>query len=183
MPLAAPDYDELDRALAVSELSPSASEAHGIYCGLVAADVPDPRQQWLSELLSAAEAETSQCRSMLDALAACTQEQLQGPALGFDLLLPVDERGLRERAVAVHEWARGFLYGLALAGLDTESLSPQSREAFDDLIEVTRMDLDDLEDEEANEQALSEVAEFIRVVAMLLHEDATAKASDAKVDH
>jgi uncharacterized protein YgfB (UPF0149 family) len=38
------------------------------------------------------------------------------------------------------------------------------------------MDLDDLDEDEANEQALTEVVEFVRVAALLLYEDATASA-------
>jgi yecA family protein len=177
MPLAAPDPDELGHALAVSELSPSAFEAHGIYCGLLTAAAPEPQQRWLAELLSNAEhddAETAHCRSLLQDLAAATRAQLDGPSQDFDLLLPQDERSLRERAMAVHEWTRGFLFGLGLVGIDAARLSPQTREAFDDLVEVTRMDLDDLEDDESNEQALSDVVEFIRVAALLLREDLTA---------
>jgi len=193
---AAPDYDDLGRLLAVSELSPSAAEAHGFYCGLLAAAPPqrgdDPELRWLSELLpsgadtdvhanpdpdhgrSNAErqhAAIDQCRALLHDLAAHTRAQISGPALGFDLFLPSDDRPLRERAVGVHEWTRGFLFGLGLAGVDAARLAPQTREAFDDLLEVTRMDLNDLEDDEANEQALSDVTEFIRVAAMLLYED------------
>lgn len=177
MPLAAPNPDELGRALAVSELSPSAFEAHGIYCGLLAAAAPEPQQRWLAELLPTAEhegAETAHCRSLLQDLAAATRAQLEGPSQDFDLLLPEDERSLRERAMAVYEWTRGFLFGLGLAGIDAARLSPQTREAFDDLMEVTRMDLDDLDDDETNEQALSDVVEFVRVAALLLHEEGAA---------
>jgi len=179
MPLA-PDPAELGRALAVSELSPSAFEAHGIYCGLLAASAPTPQQRWLAELLPAAEheyAETAHCRALLQDLAAATRAQLEGPSQDFDLLLPGDEHSLRERAVAVHEWTRGFLFGLGLAGIDASRLSPQTREAFADLLEITRMDLDDLDDDETNEQALSDVVEFIRVAVLLLHEEGAANTS------
>ena len=197
---AAPDYDDLGRLLAVSELSPSAAEAHGFYCGLLAAAPPqrgdDPEPRWLSEILPAGadndvradpdpnptsgpgrlgperqRAAVDQCRALLQELAAHTRARINGPALGFDLFLPPDDRPLRERAVGVHEWTRGFLFGPGLAGVDVARLAPQTREAFDDLLEVTRMDLKDLDDDETNEQALSDVTEFIRVAAMLLYED------------
>jgi uncharacterized protein YgfB (UPF0149 family) len=192
MQSAAPDYDQLGRLLAVSELSPSAAEAHGLYCGLLAAATPhnDPEPRWLAELLpSAVPAEAGaspglghgqphqhqtavdECRLLLHELAAHTRAQIDGPAFGIELFLPADDRPLRERAVGVHEWTRGFLFGLGLAGVDAARLAPQTREAFDDLLEVTRMDLNDLDDDEANEQALSDVTEFIRVAAMLLYED------------
>lgn len=176
----APDYDDLGSALAVSELSPSASEAQGIYCGLLAAAAPEALQRWLGELLPAVDdgEAVAECRTMLGALAAYTHEQLEGPAREFGLLLPDDDRGLRERAVALHEWTRGFLFGLGLAGVDAAGLSPPAREAFADLLEVTRMDLNDLDDDETNEQALSEVVEYIRVASTLMYEEAMAATSD-----
>lgn len=175
MPSAAPDYDELGQALAVSELSPSAAEAHGIYCGLLAAAAPEPLQRWLAELLPtdvADDAASAHCRALLEILAERTREQFADPASGLDLLLPDDERSLRERAVALHDWTRGFLFGLALSGLDTARMPAQAREAFDDLLEVTRMDLNDLDDDESNEQAFSDVVEFIRIASILLYEEA-----------
>ncbi|MGD8207436.1 MAG: YecA family protein [Thiohalocapsa sp.] len=176
----ATDYDDLDRLLAASALSPSASEAHGLYCALLAADVPAALQRWLSELLPETETgrdpQADRCRSLLGDLASATREQIAGPALGFDLLLPPEDRSLRERASALHEWTRGFLFGLGLAGVEAVALSPASRDALDDLLEITHMDLDDLDEDEANEQALTEVVEFVRVAALLLYEDATASA-------
>ncbi len=203
----APDYDDLGRLLAVSELSPSAAEAHGCYCGLLAASAhlpeSDPEDRWLAELLAPSDAPdqedrsnldhshgnhtdstpgrsdqaeslqqaVAECRARLQDLAARTRARINGPELGFELFLPADDRPLRERAVGVHEWTRGFLFGLGLAGVDAQRLAPQTREAFDDLLEVTRMDLNDLDDDEANEQALSDVSEFVRVAALLLYED------------
>jgi uncharacterized protein YgfB (UPF0149 family) len=41
------------------------------------------------------------------------------------------------------------------------------------------MDLDDLDDEQANEEALTEIVEFIRVAAQLMIEEQTPGASAA----
>jgi uncharacterized protein YgfB (UPF0149 family) len=91
--------------------------------------------------------------------------------LSFDLLLPPEDRPLHERANAVLDWVRGILFGLALGGLGREQLVGQAAEAFDDLVELTRMDLDAIDDSDADEQALTEIVEFLRVAAMLIRED------------
>jgi hypothetical protein len=135
------------------------------------ADSPAPAEP-PAPALSGARLE--QVRTLLGDLADDTRAQLEGPAMGFELLLPDEGRSLRERASAAYEWTRGFLFGLGLAGLEPASLSAQGREAFDDLVEITRLDLDDLDDDETNEQALAEVIEFLRVAALLLHEEPTA---------
>lgn len=179
-----PDYDTLERLLAGSPLSGGAAEAHGIFCGLLAADAPEPQTRWLAELLPKAgraehnpdgeavtETGVQQCRDALCALAGATTERVQGASMSLDPLLPPPERSLRERAIAVHDWVRGFLFGLGLAGVDARTLPPQHREVFDDFVELTRMDLNDLDDDEANETALAEIIEFIRVAALLFRED------------
>ncbi|MET0094287.1 MAG: UPF0149 family protein, partial [Sedimenticola sp.] len=76
------------------------------------------------------------------------------------------------RARGVSEWCEGFLYGMGVAGVDPEvRLSGETREALNDLIEITRMDVDVLEDDEEDEDALVEVGEFLWVAAMLVHEE------------
>jgi len=182
-----PDHDTLERLLTVSPLSGGAAEAHGIYCGLVAVDAPESEARWLAELLpettatdddpggedaaGATDQSVQECRDALSALAAATRAGVEGAAMSMDPLLPGAEHSLRERAVGVHDWIRGFLFGLGLVGVDARTLSPQNREVFDDFVELTRMDLNDLDDSQANEEALTEIIEFIRVAAMLVYED------------
>jgi yecA family protein len=177
----APDHDELERLLAPCALSCSAAEAHGIYCGLLASGTDAPRERWLAEL-SPVQDETAEAgsepkpralREALTALACATDAALGDTEQAFHPLLPEESRPLRERATAVHGWARGLLYGLGIANLDTARLSSETREVFDDLMEITRMDLDDLDDSADNEAALTEVLEFLRVAALLLREQDT----------
>jgi uncharacterized protein YgfB (UPF0149 family) len=184
VPAITTDYDHLERLLANSPLSGGAAEAHGIYCGLFAAEAPEAEERWLAELLPRAsdgqdpavshditERTVSDCRDALATLASETRAQARGPSMSLDPLLPPDDRSLRERAVAVHDWARGFLFGLGLAKVDARALSAQNREVFDDFVELTRMDLNDLDDDQANEEALAEIIEFVRVAALLIYED------------
>lgn len=171
-----PDYDELERLLAPCELSCSAAEAHGIYCGLLAAGADAPQERWLAELLpqaDATDADAAARSGALHALALATDAALDSGEQAFHPLLPADDRPLRERATAVHAWTRGLLYGLGIANLDQARLTPESREVFDDLMEVTRMDLDDLDESADNETALTEVLEFLRVAALLIREHDT----------
>jgi uncharacterized protein YgfB (UPF0149 family) len=175
-----PDYDELERLLADGELSCSAAEAHGIYCGLIASGTDTPRKRWLAELDARpggteadADADTGDLRRTLLALAEITDAGLAGDEQAFHPLLPADTRPLRERATAVHGWTRGLVFGLGIAHLDQARLTPEVREVLGDLLEVTRMDLDDLVDSPDNEAALAEVLEFLRVAALLVREQDT----------
>lgn len=118
--------------------------------------------------------------SELAALARWTETAIEPPAISFDLLLPPEERPLHERALAVHDWVRGLLFGLALGGLEREALSGEAAEAFDDLIELTRMDLAAIDEDEEHEQALAEITEFLRVAAMAIREAPPPRATAAE---
>lgn len=168
------DYQELAQRLAVSELNPSAAEAHGILCGMICAGEPRAEDAWMNELLVGtddADLLTLECRQSLQGLAVITREQIQGPGLGFTPLLPDEATPLAERALALYDWSRGFLYGLGIVGVDVSGLSEQGREVLSDFASITRLDLDDLDDSENNEQALMELTEFVRVAAMLVYEE------------
>jgi hypothetical protein len=171
-----PDHDELNRLLAACDLSCSAAEAHGIYCGLLATGTDAPRERWLAELLSGEAAKDADADARLEALtrlAAATDAALADTEQAFHPLLPEDERPLRERATAVHGWTRGLLYGLGIAHLDQTKLTAETKEVFEDLMEITRMDLDDIAENADNEAALAEVLEFLRVAALLIREQDT----------
>lgn len=128
------------------------------------------------------DADTAALRAGLEALAHETIARLADPELGLALLLPDDDRPLRERAAALCDWVRGFLYALGLLGLTDRDLSAETREVIADFSQITRMDLDALPDgrpdaladDEPHEAALTEIAEFVSVAALLLREDRLA---------
>lgn len=118
-----------------------------------------------------AHADVDERREALDQLADWTQSAIDPTSMSFDLLLPTEDRPLPERASAVLDWVRGLLFGFALGGLTREQLLGQAGEAFDDLVELTRMDLEAVAEDEGDEEALTEIVEFLRVAAMLIRED------------
>jgi uncharacterized protein YgfB (UPF0149 family) len=178
----ASNFDGLGERLALlSELAPTVSEAHGMLCGLLCAHAPDAEHVWVEELLRGSDPQDLNAAELGDELRRLgegTREEIEGPGLGFSPLLPPEDRPLRERAVGLYDWSRGFLYGLGLAGVDASQLSEQTREALDDLADVTRLDLDSLDEGEDNEEALVELVEFVWVAAMLIYEECTPDASE-----
>ena len=173
------EYDRIGLLLTASTLSPTPGEAQGILCGLICGGSPDPVRAWLDQLFPADQDQDrpaqdlleSEARSGLGELARHTLDQIQGPRRGFDPLLPEDSRPLAERATALYDWVRGFLFALGVLGISERDLSEQTREVFRDFVELTRMDLDDLNDDEDNEKALTELIEMVWVAAMLVYEE------------
>ncbi|EGV19269.1 UPF0149 family protein [Thiocapsa marina] len=168
------DADRLAVYLAEGALCATPSEAHGILCGLMCGGDADPESTWLQQLLSAPEAADPQGdegREALSELARLTREELEGSEFGLTLFLPDDTRPLAERAMALYDWVRGFLYAWGTIDLAGAPLSAETNEILRDFTDVTRMDLDGLDDDEQNEEALTEVSEFIRVAAMTIYQE------------
>lgn len=162
------DYRQLGQQL--DDLSLSPAEVHGILCGLLCTRAPRMSEDWLDELPHD-RGDLSAARDALTALAERTRAELAGPDFALTLLLPDEDRPLRERVEAVYDWCRGLLYGLGLAHVDAAGLSPAAREILDDLIAVTQLDLEALEADEESERALAELTEFTRVAVLLLYEE------------
>ena len=169
---ALPSHDAVTNELAQLQLGVDASELHGSLCGFLAAGGELTRSDWLKRL----EIEPDPVDlgdGALDALYLASRAQLGDPDLGFELLLPEDERPLDERAEALLGWCRGFLGGFGLVGRSTRPLSAEAREALEDLGKIAASNLS-YDDPESDENALVEVGEFVRVATLLLHGDAQA---------
>ncbi|NEX21299.1 UPF0149 family protein [Thiorhodococcus mannitoliphagus] len=180
------DIDDAQLAfyLEASPLNPTVAEAHGMLCGVVCGAAADPVALWLEQLLPSAAAGGTpdlEAREALREIAEPLEKAVRGPDLAVEMLLPQESAALAERATAVYDWVRGFLYAMGILGISELDLSGEAREVYRDLAEVTRMDLEHLEDSEENEQALMEITEFVRVAAMIIH-DARVQAPQQMKD-
>ncbi|OOZ36525.1 UPF0149 family protein [Solemya velesiana gill symbiont] len=168
-------YERFERELASADIESSGAEVHGIICGLLCAGQSDAYAVLLRELLPDSPGDdllARECTNSLRKLFDETEAAIDGPGLGFSPFMPEEEKSLKVRARAVSEWCQGFLYGIGIAGVDPEGqLSEETREALNDLIEITRMDVDALEESDEDEDVLVEVGEFLWVAAMLVHEE------------
>jgi len=165
------EYDDLDDLTHRLKLGTTPSELHGSLCGFLAGGGRVGRQPLLAvlhldgEVPSLAPADST----VLERLSRQASDQLADPDLGFEPMLPEDDRPLAERAEATVEWCRGFLGGFGLAGSDSHArLSEEAQEVLRDLGTIASSQLD-FGSEDEDEDALIEVHEFVRVGAMLLH--------------
>lgn len=164
-------YDELDAAIVRLKLATDASELHGSLCGFLAGGATPGRRPLLAALeLEGEQAPTTpQDQALLERLTRQTETDLADPELGFEPLLPADDRPLTERAEALVEWCRGFLGGFGLAGASAHGeLSEEAREILADLSTIAASAFE-FGDEGEDEDALIEVHEFVRMGAMLLY--------------
>lgn len=171
-PLDLPSHQEVADEAAHLRLATEASELHGSLCGLLASGAAPAREGWWSTLeLDPAPAPGRD--GALDRMYLATCAQLADPEMGFSLLLPDEEQPLEQRAEGLLGWCRGFLGGFGLGAASREQLSDEGSEALDDLAKIASSRLS-YDDPESDEVALVEIAEFVRVAALLLHGDCHA---------
>jgi uncharacterized protein YgfB (UPF0149 family) len=153
------------------------AECHGVLCGLLAVSPQAGTGDFVRELgaLQLLEQPDSAVRMMLSELLRATSAQLGDEEMGFRLWLPDDTEPLEERTEALARWCTGLLAGLATQG-NLDALSGEAAEAVKDLEQIARAGLSaggqaDKEAREEDERAYAEIAEYVRVVAMMLRED------------
>jgi uncharacterized protein YgfB (UPF0149 family) len=166
-----PDYAQISEQIQSMQLAVDAAELHGSLCGFLSGGSEAPsRGDWLGKVMADPEAPEVAADSALDRLFVATEQLLESPDFGFDLLLPNAELPVMERGDALMNWCRGFLGGFGLAAGATPPLSEESQDALADLAKMAASNLS-YDDPEADEEALEEVAEFVRIAALLLHSD------------
>jgi uncharacterized protein len=165
------DYAEIQRSLRASHALTDPSEAHGTLAGALCASSPYRLQDWLAEILPEGGGDGA-IDPALATLYAATVEALQGRELDFDLLMPDDDRPIEERTRALTAWCTGFLYGLGTNGVaDPQRLPGDLPEIVRDLTEITRAGVDASDSPEANESALAELVEFVRVGVQMVFDE------------
>ncbi len=165
------EYDDLDDLTHRLKLGTTPSELHGSLSGFLAGGGRVGRRSLLAVLQLDGEAANPSPAdaTLLERLARQAAHQLADPELGFEPMLPDDDRPLAERAEATVEWCRGFLGGFGLAGPQSHArLSEEAQEVLRDLGTIASSHLD-FGSEDEDEDALIEVHEFVRMGAMLLY--------------
>jgi yecA family protein len=168
------DYVACREALERAHAALDPSECHGVLCGLLCATRQFPEERWLDEVLQpggTGGAESVRCKKILRSSRRETERQLEGQQFDFEPMLPDEEVPLTQRGEALTLWCRGFLYGLAVGGLDDSKFTSEDvREVLKDLSEFTQLDVSDLEaGTNALERDYAELVEYVRVGVMLIH--------------
>jgi len=164
-------YEELRRALARRPRALEPAECHGHLCGwLAVAARPDPGAWMGAAAPGGEEAEEEEGDRLLRRLHRLTEEALQDPSLRFYPLLPPEPAPLPERAAALGQWCHGFLEGLGHGGLRRDQQLPEPvQEALRDFSEISR--LGHQGSGEQDEQAFTEILEYVRMAALLVYEE------------
>ena len=172
------DHNSLEAALRRCGSTWGAAQTHGLLSGRLAIGGADSGFGWLSQVLEGTgenDAGRDECEAMLGALFESTYRQLSERMSGFEPLLPGDEDTTATRATALAHWCEGFLHGLVSArhgdALKERLAAEPLADIIKDMLQITRAEVDDHSDEEADEEAYAEIVEYLRVAAQLTYEE------------
>lgn len=180
-----PDYMSLQETLHNIDATMEASEAHGALCGILCAQGSADINIWQQHVAGMEEGRTVAIEKVADELQQmylATIAALNNEVAEFECLLADDEEKLADRVHSLAFWCQGFLYGLAVGGINKDSKLPEdSTELVADLIEISRVVFDD-EDVDSSEEDYMELVEFVRVGVLLINEELQPLKRDKPVN-
>jgi uncharacterized protein YgfB (UPF0149 family) len=172
------DHNELDAALRRCGSTWNAGQTHGLLCSRLALAGAEGASRWLAQVLTDTDPENTlctECQAMLEALCTSTWQQLSERQSDFMLLLPDDADSAQVRTEAMGQWCEGFLHGLVSEAhgdeLRERLASDPLSDIIKDLLEITRASVGEEADEQATDNAFSELVEYLRVAAQLTYEE------------
>jgi hypothetical protein len=180
------NYDHWTSQLDQHSVMASAAELQGLIAGMLSAGIPADAGTILPVLydfLNDGQALNTHLKGLIEQLIAETARQLAEEDYSLQLLLPSDDDAMPERLEAMIEWAQAFLVGFAIQQTDLSLVSPDVREAIDQLTEVTRIDIhteDDASDAE-NEESYFLVLEHMRLLVLTCFNEVGQKFTISEV--
>jgi len=168
------NYPDLQQPLIQADTDMGASETHGILNGLLCTANKVTLEIWMQLVLENSEPDNAQIQSIKVLLTTLYNETLT--AFKEDLftitpLLPDDNTPLAHRLEMLVLWSNGFLYGLGLGQINFKKLSKESKDAISSLTDLTKIDLDQIAEDEESEQAFFELFEFSKLATTLIKEE------------
>ena len=170
-------FVDAERALRAADAAVTISEGHGCLCGALCALPQFSSQNWLQELLPDPTGSESLVSPVppdetLVQLHDETQVQLRGDAMEFVPLLPEDDAPLAERIAALAQWSQGFLYGFGIgAARNIEDYPEDIGDVLKDFSEIARANDVDTSGGEDDEQAYTDLVEYLRAAVQLVHDE------------
>lgn len=158
-------------ALAADKQPAGIAETHATVVGLLCARPKQDERELATHLaaLQMGEWSSDEIFAALGPAIESLKHELASPDLRFHPLLPGEDRPLSERTECMARWCSGFLTGFG-AGQPVLK-SEDAQEALRLIEQIARAATEEEADQESEENAFSELAEFIRVAVLLLREE------------
>ncbi|GAB3003161.1 UPF0149 family protein [Psychrosphaera aestuarii] len=166
-------HQELAQILNEQDFTATASEFHGLLVGLISGGMfkgSKDYQEHLAELFNNGMTIKGKIKVAAQDIVSSIYDQLEAGEMAFEILMMDDDEPLSDQAEELINWVQYFLVGFGLNKRDLKLASNDVREVIEDLTNITRMD-SEMEDTNENQADFYEVVEFIRVSAILCHQE------------
>ena len=147
-----------------------ASEIHGTLTGLICCGLSFESTDYLpmiNDCYNNGENLPVEVKSMIKTLYSEIWQSILDDDFGFQLMLPDDDDTIGERSTALSSWVQGFNLGFGLQHKDMPVTSEDVKEVIADFAEIANLS-DDVDDDEASEQAYFEIGEYVRISTLLI---------------
>jgi uncharacterized protein YgfB (UPF0149 family) len=167
-----PTYTELSEALNETTLKLHASQAHGLVCGMIVGNTEHDKESSAWQDLVTGNESSGKTHEFLQSLYDNSANQLRDFLFEFQLLLPAETSELSPRTEALSLWCQGFLIGLKVSDVQIADREPSDvTEAINDLVEIARIDYEEIVDNEEDEAAYIEFVEYVRMAVVLIYQE------------
>lgn len=150
-----------------SDLHPA--QTHGLLCGyLCVTKNPGKSEPDFEKSLLDVQG-NKQSEKILSDLYKASYHSLKQFSFEFSLILPDDSANLNTRVEALGLWCQGFLIGISQAENPVqEHPDSEVKEALSDLSEISQVNFGDIPENEEDEAAYLELAEYTRLSALMI---------------
>ena len=172
-------YPELDRKLKSTPWNSGASEAHGLLTGLACRGITAGEINNKMYLLKISNTENAEHVALIEGMFDLILRDLQSNELAFSILLPADQVGTIKKTEEISNWCEGYLQGLCYDGKPSICTNNATVcELFQDIFDIASVALEFVEDNEAEQKALFELEEYLRVGIRLIYDEVVNATAD-----
>jgi yecA family protein len=163
------DFASVQAIITAESIEAHGAELHGVLTGLVCAGFTFEDHSYLvmlNDLFNNGEALPKAVQTTVKQMYSELWTNILDDSYGFQLLLPDDDDSIAERGHALSAWVQGFNLGFGLQQKNNPVVSEEVKEVLTDFAEIANLS-DEMEEDEDTEQAFFEIAEYVRISALL----------------
>ncbi len=163
------DFPSVQAIITTENVTAHAAEIHGVLTGLIASGFEFESTDYIgmiNDMLNNAEGLPAKVESVIKAMFSDIWQNILDENYSFQLMLPDDDDSIVERGHALGTWVQGFNLGFGLQQKKSSVFSDDVKEVLADFVEIANLS-DEMEEDEDTEQAYFEIAEYVRISALL----------------
>ncbi|OBT17354.1 hypothetical protein A9264_00865 [Vibrio sp. UCD-FRSSP16_10] len=175
-----PNYQSVTDELSTAQIAVTPAEMHGLLIGMLSGGLSHSSDAWQSLLYDYTNDGTGwpmTCLAMAQQCLKLAGEELTDDNFELSILLPTDA-DISTYTQAMSEWVSHFVSGLGLIDAQVNKASEQTKEAIQDLLEISKVDVDPEDDLEEQSALLEHVLEHVKVCVLTVYSELANKPAE-----